>query len=148
MSEHLIIVGADGSDDSAQALRWAVDHARHIGGEVLVLTAFDIPLTVLLVPAYTDDDYARDAAERSAETLRKAFNDGRPTDVAITAEVLQERPALALTGVAATRNADLLVVGSHGQGELPGLHLGSVAGYCVHHAPCPVLVFRTRNSGR
>jgi nucleotide-binding universal stress UspA family protein len=56
------------------------------------------------------------------------------------------RPAHALTDAAA--EADLLVVGSHGRGELPGMHLGSVAGYCVHHAPCPVLVYRVSAVGR
>lgn len=148
MAERLIIVGADGSDLSAGALSWAVEHARDINAEVLALTGFDIPMTVLLMPTYTDEDYARDAEERNAETLRKAFGGDPPTDVRVTAEVIQERPALALTGVAGVRGADLLVVGSHGNGELPGLHLGSVAGYCVHHAPCPVLVFRTKDSGR
>jgi nucleotide-binding universal stress UspA family protein len=148
MAEHLIIVGADGSDLSAAALRWAVDHARHIDADVLALTAFDIPMTVLLVPSYTDEDYARDAAEASATTLQKAFGGTPPTDVHVTSEVIQERPALALTGVAETRGADLLVLGSHGQGELPGLHLGSVVGYCAHHAPCPVLIVRAKGTGR
>jgi len=32
------------------------------------------------------------------------------------------------------------VVGGHGRGELPGMHLGAVASYCTHHAPCPVVV--------
>jgi nucleotide-binding universal stress UspA family protein len=45
-----------------------------------------------------------------------------------------------LTGMAT--DADTLVIGSHGRGELPGMHLGSVASYCVHHAPCPVVLLR------
>ncbi|MFC7572212.1 universal stress protein [Klenkia terrae] len=36
----------------------------------------------------------------------------------------------------------MLVVASRGHGELRGLVLGSVALYCVRHAPCPVLVVR------
>ena len=40
--------------------------------------------------------------------------------------------------------ADMLVIGSRGEGELPGMHLGSTASYCVHHAPCPVVVLRTQ----
>jgi nucleotide-binding universal stress UspA family protein len=54
--------------------------------------------------------------------------------------VEQGRPARVLTHLA--EGADLLVVGSHGRGELPGMHLGSVASYCAHHAPCPVVVLR------
>ena len=37
-------------------------------------------------------------------------------------------------------HAELLVVGGHRRGELPGMHLGSVATYCIHHAACPVTV--------
>ncbi len=148
MSTGLIIVGADGSALSAGALRWAVGHARATGAQVLALTGFDVPLTVLVTPTYTTEDYARDAAQRNAQTLQLAFGSGLPTDVPVSAEVLQERPALALTGVAKQRGATLLVIGSHGQGQLPGLHLGSVAGYCVHHAPCPVLVYRGEDTGR
>lgn len=150
MTEKLIVVGADGSDLSAGALQWAVEHARQIDAEILVLTGFDIPsVRIVLVPTYAGADYAREAEELNLATLRKAFGDHPPADVAVTAEVVQERPALALVGVAKQRNAALLVVGSHGQGEvLPGLHLGSVAGYCVHHASCPVLVFRGPDTGR
>ena len=148
MNAGLILVGADGSDLSAGALRWAVDHARSTGAEVLALTGFDIPWTVLVVPTYTDEDYALDAKEANARTVEKAFEGEPPDDVTIRTEVIQERPALALTRVAEVRAADLLVIGSHGQGELPGLHLGSVAGYCAHHAPCPVLVYRGKDTGR
>jgi len=35
---------------------------------------------------------------------------------------------------------DLLVIGARGRGVLAALLLGSVASYCVRHAPCPVLV--------
>ena len=148
MAKRLVIVGADGSDLRAGALVWAVDYARHIDAEVVAPTRFDIPMSMLLVPTATDDDYARAAAQRSAETLQKAFGGSVPADVPVAAEVIQERPALALTGVAGTRGAALLVIGSHGQGELPGLHLGSVACYCAHHAPCPVLIYRGKDTGR
>lgn len=135
-----IVVGADGSEMSVLAIRWAVDHARRIGGEVHVVTAFDVPWTIMVVPTYTDEDYARDAEEVLEKSVRAALPDG--ADVPIRTELLQLRPALALT--TAAKGAELLVVGSQGHGELPGMHLGSVATYCVHHAPCPVVVVRRR----
>jgi len=46
--------------------------------------------------------------------------------------------------VDASRDADLLVVGSHGHGAVRDLLVGSVALHCVVHAPCPVLVVRPR----
>ncbi len=133
-----LVVGADGSDMSVAALEWAVQYARRVGAEIRVVTAFDIPWTILVTPTYTDDDYAQDAQEMLDRTLGDVT--ATAPDVPIVTELLQMRPALALT--TAARGADLLVVGSQGHGELPGMHLGSVANYCVHHAPCPVVVVR------
>ncbi|MEZ5114628.1 MAG: universal stress protein [Candidatus Nanopelagicales bacterium] len=133
-----IVVGADGSDLSILALQWAVDHARLIGAEVRVITAFSIPWTIFVTPTYTGADYERDAREMLELTVEKALPGG--TDVPLRVSTAQVRPAIALT--AAAKGAELLVVGAQGHGELPGMHLGSVATYCVHHAPCPVVVVR------
>ncbi len=138
VEQPFIVVGADGSDASIRALQWAREHALRIGARLVVVTAFDIPWTIMVTPTYTDDDYARDAQEMLDRTVHEALGDNR--GVPVEARLLQIRPALALTGVA--KGAELLVVGAKGHGELPGLHLGSVASYCVHHAPCPVVVYR------
>lgn len=140
----LIVVGVDGSDLSVAALRWAADYARTAGARVLAVTGYDIPWTIVFTPTYSESDYARDAQEAMDRSMQEAFG-GEP-DVQVETHVVNKRPALALTEAA--QGALLLVVGSHGRGELPGMHLGSVSGYCVHHAPCPVLVFRGPDTGR
>jgi len=43
----------------------------------------------------------------------------------------------------AAADVDMLVVGARGKGGFVGL-LGSVTHQCVSHAPCPVLVHRSR----
>lgn len=47
-----------------------------------------------------------------------------------------------ICAVAEEVSPDMLVVGSHGRGNLERLVLGSVSDYVVHHAHCPVLVVR------
>lgn len=136
----VIVVGVDGSETSVQALRWAVREAGHLGGRVRVVTAFDVPWTIFITPTYTDDDYARDAQEMLDRTLAAAGI--ADSGVSVTAHIEQQRPGPALA--AAAIGAEMLVVGSHGHGYLPGMHLGSVANYCVNHAPCPVVVFRAQ----
>jgi nucleotide-binding universal stress UspA family protein len=58
------------------------------------------------------------------------------------AAVLEGQPADALLG--ASKDADLIVVGSRGLGGFKRLMLGSVSDQVVHHAPCPVLVVHPR----
>jgi nucleotide-binding universal stress UspA family protein len=134
----MIVVGVDGSEDSIQALRWAADHARLIGGEVHAVTGSDVPATIMVVPTYTTADYARDAEEQLNRSVRKAL--GSHPEVPVVTRLIQKHPAHAL--VIEAEGAEMLVLGRRGRGELPGLHLGTVASYCIHHAPCPVVLVR------
>lgn len=131
-----IVVGIDGSPDSRRALAWSIDQAGRTGDEVHAVTAWEVPLTIVLVPTATEQDYA----ERAGQVLDQMLAGAEPGEVQVHRHLLEGRPARVLTHAA--DGARLLVVGSHGRGELPGMHLGSVASYCVHHAPCPVVVVR------
>ncbi len=135
-SRPVIVAGVDGSEDSKTALRWAVRQASLTGGTVRAVTAWQVPWRIYLAPSYTEADYERDAAEMLAKAVADAL--GPDPAAPVITRLIQDRPATALTRQA--EDAELLVVGCHGRGELPGMHLGSVASYCVHHAPCPVTV--------
>lgn len=132
----VIVAGVDGSPDSKEALRWAAGYARLAGGEVHVVTAWQVPFTIYVSPTYTEADYARDAADTMHKAVLEAL--GPDPGIPVLTRLVQNRPGVALTQEA--EHGALLVVGGHGTGELPGMHLGSVAAYCVHHAPCPVTV--------
>ena len=54
-------------------------------------------------------------------------------------------PSDELTQVASDKNADLVVVGTHGRTGLSRILLGSVAEATVRKAACPVLVIRPKN---
>jgi nucleotide-binding universal stress UspA family protein len=144
MTSPVIVVGVDGSDLSVEALRWAAGQAKQTGAALLAVTGYETPVTIFLSPTYTEGDYARDAHEVLDRAVAKAL--GPDPDIPVEKRLVPIRPAHALTQAA--EGAQLLVVGSHGRGELPGMHLGSVANFCVHHAPCPVLVFRGSHTGR
>jgi nucleotide-binding universal stress UspA family protein len=46
----------------------------------------------------------------------------------------------------AADGADLLVVGSRGHGGFAEAMLGSVGQHLVHHAPCPVVIIRGKET--
>lgn len=135
-----VVVGVDGSEDSKLALRWAVEYAGSLGGEVEAVAAPEIKMTAALTDSPTGEDYLRDASERLDKAIAEVVGDA--TTVPAKRTVTGDRAARALVEVA--RGADVLVIGSSGQGELPGMHIGSTTNYCVHHAPCPVMVLRNQ----
>src|ERR1019366_4782421 len=132
----VIVAGVDGFNDSKEALRWAARQARLTGAEVHAVTAWHVPFRIYAMPSHNEADYARDARQTLDTAVRDAL--GPDPDVPVVTRLVQQRPAIALVEEAA--HADLLVVGVRGHGELPGMHLGAVASYCTHHAPCPVVV--------
>ncbi len=140
-----IVVGVDGSDASKDALRWAVEDARARGAEVVALHAYEVPVPApdaapappVDLPALVAEAHAR-AQQLAAEVVDEVVGNAVSVDVAPIA--VEDAPAKALLD--ASRDADLLVIGSHGHG-LSGLFLGSVTLDCVEHASCPVLVHRT-----
>jgi nucleotide-binding universal stress UspA family protein len=134
-----IVVGVDGSASSAIALRWAIRQAKLTGSDVEAVTVWRIPAAYGL-GALADGavDWEGDAKDLLAKALAEAG--GTDPDVTIRQTVIQGLAANEL--VRAADGADLLVVGSRGHSTLTGALLGSVSQYCVHHAPCPVLVMR------
>jgi nucleotide-binding universal stress UspA family protein len=138
VQQEKIVVGIDGSPLGAKALRWAVEYARWKGAEVEAVLAWHMPVRVLLTPTSTDEDYEA----RHQQVLDKAVSEavGAVVDVPVHRRLVEHRPAAAL--VSAAQGAQLLIIAARGERVVPGVQLGSVARFCVDHAPCPVLVFR------
>ena len=100
----------------------------------------NVPLLIASVAA-EDSVPARAAAEAAVAAALEAAK-----DVGATAEgcVLAGRPAETISALAAERNADLLVVGRHGEsGILHRLLLGGTAQRIAGLVQCPVLVVRS-----
>ncbi len=133
-----IVVGVDGSERSADALRWALAQARYTGAAVRAITCWEEPLSIFLSPTHKESFYQDKVIEAFELVLAKTAEDAEGID-------LQGRVVYGSAGTELTQaaeGADLLVIGCHTRIDRRGLHLGSVASYCAHHAPCPVLVFR------
>lgn len=81
------------------------------------------------------------AAEAAARTVTALY-------VAAEPRVELGRSGPVICRFAADAHADVVVVGSRGQGELRRALLGSTSSYVVHNAPCPVLVVRATDDGR
>jgi nucleotide-binding universal stress UspA family protein len=81
---------------------------------------------------------ARKEAEAALQHTVAVLPEGAPVE---TATPLGS-PGPALVDLAREIAADVVVVGSRGQGALKRLLLGSVSNHVIHNAPCAVVVVR------
>jgi nucleotide-binding universal stress UspA family protein len=136
-----IVVGVDGFESSKAALRWAIHQAKLTGAVVDAVTAWQIPAGSGLIPAADLPDYQDDARIILTEAIAEMCT--VDTEVEVRPYVTEGRAGRVLAGAA--EGADLLVVGCRGHGGLAEAMLGSVGQYCVHHAPCPVVIMRGKH---
>ncbi|MFF0745437.1 universal stress protein [Streptomyces sp. NPDC004111] len=135
-----LLVGVDGSEPSLAALDWAVDEAAVRGAPLCVVHAcrweryaslepsFDVSRSALQVYA---DNVAATAVERAVR---------RRPGVRVTSTVPTDDPVQALVRLG--EEADVVVTGSRGHGELAELLLGSVSLAVAARAVTPVVVVR------
>jgi nucleotide-binding universal stress UspA family protein len=140
-----IVVGVDGSEQSAAALRWAVREARLRDAELTAVLMWDLfnqrhaDGSQRFDPAY--DSAAADAALEAA--IVSAI--GEEAAAGVKRLPVCDVPAHGL--IEAAKGADLLVVGARGLGGFRGLLLGSVSQQVLHHAPGAVAIVRPPKAG-
>ncbi len=131
-----IVVGFDGSEYAASALRWAVAIAPP-DAEIVAMIALDvIPWLSPEVVVERHPEAIADARVR----IEAAADDADP-DRRATRTFLFEGPRHALGE--SSSDADLLVVGPRGLGGLASALLGSVTLGLLHSAHCPIAVVPT-----
>lgn len=137
-----IVVGVDGSPDSAAALDFAFDQAAAFGCSLEAVLAWKGPVSTGpgdLLPLVYDIEVVQDENERVLSECLAGHAEKYP-DVVLWSQVVRGAPAAVLAEAA--RGAELLVVGSRGRGGFRGLLLGSVSRAVLHRCECPVAVVR------
>lgn len=138
-AETPVVVGIDDSSISEAALAFAFDAAVARGVGLVVVHAWS--------PTAIDDALAPvmdwDAATAEEDALLAERLTGwkqKHPEVAVRRTVVRDGAVRAL--VAASREAQLVVVGSRGRGNATGLLLGSVSHGVLHASHCPVAIVR------
>ena len=140
----VIVVGVDGSPESKEALRWAIDEAHLRQATVRAIYVWTYPLIFAgeyVPPDMIDANALREAAKKALDEAVAEVGGDTPEAYI---ERIVEHGAVAHVLVEAAKDADLLVVGSRGHGGFTGTLLGSVSQQCAHHAPCAVVIIRKR----
>ncbi len=153
MAEFRIAVGVDGSDESYSALRWALEEARRQGADTTVRAVHVQPVMYmagLLGEAITPrvDEEADERGRQMLAAIRQRAVDDGFGDVSMDVEQVIGHVTQVL--LRTSKDADMLVVGSRGEGGFVGLVLGSVPQSLAGHCSCPLVIVplsRARSAG-
>lgn len=143
-----IVVGTDGSPNAEDALRVAAEFAMADPGTSLHVVAAFKPLSTRDLQALSADlpDEFRPllnphfGAESILESARSIL---QSADVEAEFIEADADPTEALLAAVTVNDADLIIVGSRGEGRARRALHGSVATKILHHAPCSVLVIKS-----
>lgn len=141
-----IVVGTDGSDTAAEAVRQAISLAKLTGATLSVVSAYSPAAgrsqgDKSAAPA--DVQYEIGPREDVNMVLDVAASDARREGVEAQTHAIDADPAEAILNVAEDTRADLIVVGNKGMTGARRYLLGSVPNNVSHHAPCSVMIVRT-----
>ncbi len=140
-----ILVAVDFSEPSHKALQTAAQISADTGAELVLVHVWRPSSHTyggLVFPITFAEDYIKDATVKLAGLQHVAEAAGATR---VTSEVLTGAPwHEVIEMVRKDQSFDLIIVGSQGLTGVKHVLLGSVAEKIVRHAPCPVLVVRTR----
>ncbi len=134
-----VVVGVDGSENSAPAVAAAVREASLRGATLVAVHAWsDVPLSTMDPIAQVRGLFDEAAVADAVLSERLAgYSDDYP-DLNIEHVVVLDRPDTAILDHA--DGAQLVVVGSRGRGGFAGLMLGSTSIKVLRSSRCPVMV--------
>jgi nucleotide-binding universal stress UspA family protein len=139
------LVPTDFTETSERALDWAIDLASRVGASVTVMHAYEIPIlgfpdgALIASPeiATKISDAARTGLDR---TVARVKNRGVAVDAVLRDGIAYEE----IDAVAASIQADLIVIGTHGRRGFARALLGSVAENVIRTTTIPVVTIRPR----
>ncbi|CAJ2652170.1 universal stress protein PHOS34 isoform X1 [Trifolium pratense] len=172
MSEYgnlgVVVVAVDGSEESMNALRWALENLKlrsptpdstnagsfiifHVQSPPSIATGLNpgsIPFggpSDLEVPAFAAAIEAHqkritDSILDHAFGICSQFN-----QTEVSTHVVIGDPKEKICETVQDLHADVLVIGSRAFGPIKRMFLGSVSNYCAHHAQCPVIIIKGKD---
>jgi nucleotide-binding universal stress UspA family protein len=138
-ADGVILVGKDGSENSARALEWAGTVGQLTGAPVVAVYAWQT------TSAEVRPQYHRRLRAEARATVEQWIADGTHAADSLEAE---GDPRTALIALAERMDARLVVVGRRGTSRLRGLATGGVSSYLVSNSPATVAVIPPKQRGR
>lgn len=152
-SGRLILVAVDESEESINALEWALDNLFKSQDRIILIHAqrdavssFAPGSPVFMVPAEVVNLLENDIKKCTEAIFAKAMDLCKSKSLTPEVEAHTGDAREVICDAAKKYNSDMVVLGSHGYGAFKRVLLGSVSDYCVHHIHCPVVVVKPQHN--
>ena len=132
-----VVVGADGSDTAAEAVRVATELVKLSNGNLHIVTAYRPQQ--LRSEAGGEFSASLTSGDLAESVLADLASRARTSGVAVDTHLKNGAAADVICEVAAQVKADVVVVGNKGMTGVRRV-LGSVPNSVAHEAPCAVLI--------
>lgn len=137
-----IVVATDFSEASLLAVETAFNLALDSEANVYLVHVLNPP--VGMDPMLPVEHSLTDLTQAAEEQLENLIPENTREDVLIQKVVLRGTPAKTIAEFAKEKEADLIVVATHGRTGLGKLLMGNTAETLLRQAPCHVLVVKPR----
>lgn len=128
----------DGSEHSIRATEYAIELARLLDAEIILLHCHARFPIVLAEPYFQQAiNEINKASEELVDPFVEILEKG---EVKFEVRILEGTPGNRIPDVAKNEKIDLIVMGSRGVTDFAGLFLGSVAHQVLHKSECPVFI--------
>ncbi|WP_333618596.1 universal stress protein [Dietzia sp.] len=147
-SDGPVVVGVDGSDNSVRATEWAFSEAKARGAHLLAVhTWIDPEVQAAAAGIILSEDDLKRLSDEQRGMLEDALGNikERYPEVEVDTLVTEDRATRIL--VEKSKEAQLVVVGSHGRGTFTGMLLGSTSRSLLQASYAPVMVVRPAAAG-
>ncbi|KXB08250.1 hypothetical protein AKJ58_00430 [candidate division MSBL1 archaeon SCGC-AAA385D11] len=145
-----ILVGWDGSDQSRNALRYAIDEAKEKGLEKIAAVYVEKEESTRLRALLEDykiglsEEILKEEEVKINKLLEEAESIGKEKGLTVETHLLKNAhgPAVDIVKFAEKNDFKHIIVGSHGRSGISRIALGSVAEKIVEKGHCIVTVVR------
>ncbi|HUS89179.1 MAG TPA: universal stress protein [Desulfosporosinus sp.] len=138
-----ILVPTDASEYSRRALKTAIELARSVQAEVVLLHVSYTPQAYWGYTISYGITVTQEQLDQNGELALAATLTGIDSEqVVIHKKVESGHPVTIILEQIKKENIDLVIMGSHGYGAIAGSVLGSVSQRVLQRASCPVLIIK------
>ena len=150
-----IVLAIDSSDSSKVAIKELGKFPLPKESEVCIINVYEyraLPTSGLHSTKATLYKYPDDAIKNAQKIGDKIISEAiqvlkeKDNSLTITTSVINGLPKKEILEKAESFNADLIVVGSQGQGAFSRFLLGSVSQYLATHAKCSVMIVKDKDA--